>query len=250
MTSALVKEQGRLTWLQERFIRSGFDGFSDGEIIELLLSLVLPQHECKKQARHCLQRFGNLRGFLAASAEELTEVGLSPQSIVGIKLLRELPTEVLKQKIIQQPVYSSSKQVFDYLYYSMRDLKKEIFKVIYLNVRNQIIDTTDLFEGTLEDIPIRPRDIVEDALRHKAARLIFVHNHPSGDPTPSKRDLQLTRDLVFVGNILQIKVLDHIIIGANRYFSFADEKLISKFEDEFLDLRIKALIEKSRNYPR
>jgi DNA repair protein RadC len=195
-------------------------------------------------------RFANLRGLLAASAEELQQTGLTFQSICGIRLLHELPTEILRQKIIEQPVNTSSKEIFDYLYYSMRDLKKEVFKVIYLNVRNQIIDTADLFEGTLESIPIRPREIVEGAIHHNAAHLIFVHNHPSGDPAPSKSDKQLTRDLVFVGNILQIKVLDHIIIGSNRYFSFADEKLIEEYEDNFLNLRIKALVEKSKNYPR
>jgi DNA repair protein RadC len=164
--------------------------------------------------------------------------------------LHELPTEILRQRIIEQPVYTSSKEIFDYLYYSMRDLNKEVFKVIYLNCRNQITDTADLFEGTLESIPIRPREIIEGAINHNAAHLIFVHNHPSGDPAPSKRDEQLTRDLVFVGNILQIKVLDHIIIGGNRYFSFADEKLIEEYENNFLNLRIKALYEKSKHYPR
>jgi DNA repair protein RadC len=164
-----------------------------------------------------------------------------------IKLLHELPAEVLRLKIVEQPLYKSSKEIFDYLCYSMRDLKKEIFKVIYLNSRNQIIDTVDLFEGTLDSIPIRPREIVESAINHNATVLIFAHNHPSGDPTPSKSDKQLTRDLVFVGNILQIKVLDHIIIGGNRYFSFADEELIQKYEDNFLNLRIRALFEKNNH---
>jgi len=250
MASTVIGEQRRLTWLQERFLRSGFDGFSDEETIELLLSLVLPQREWKKQSRECVGRFANLRGLLAASAEELQQTGLTFHSICGIRLLHELPTEILRQKIIEQPVNTSSKEIFDYLYYSMRDLKREVFKVIYLNVRNQIIDTADLFEGTLESIPIRPREIVEGAIHHDAAHLIFVHNHPSGDPAPSKSDKQLTRDLVFVGNILQIRVLDHIIIGSNRYFSFADEKLIEEYEDNFLNLRIKALVEKSKNYPR
>jgi DNA repair protein RadC len=241
MSSGTSSGQRPLTPLQERFIRSGFEGFGEPEIIELLLSLVLPPRECKKRAKQCVEQFQNLRGFLAASAEELRQIGLSSYCICGIKLLHELPTEILKQKIIEQPVHKSSKQVFDYLYYSMCDLKKEVFKVIYLNNRNQIIDTADLFEGTLDSIPIHPREIVEGALNHNATCLIFAHNHPSGDPTPSKSDKQLTRDLVFVGNILQIKVLDHIIIGDNRYFSFADEGLIARYEDSFLNLRIRGM---------
>jgi DNA repair protein RadC len=248
MPSGSLLGQKALTPLQGRFIRSGFEGFSDEETIELLLSLVLPERERKKRAKECIEQFKNLRGFLAASRRELEQAGISPLTMFCIKLLHELPAEILKQKIIDQPVYKSPKEIFSYLCYSMRDLKKEVFKVIYLNSRHQIIDTVDLFEGTIESIPIRPREIVEGAFKHNATVLIFAHNHPSGDPTPSKSDKQLTRDLVFVGNILQIKVLDHIIIGGNRYFSFADEGLIEKYEDNFLNLKIRALFENSKNY--
>ncbi|MBE9483185.1 MAG: hypothetical protein IMY88_05835 [Chloroflexi bacterium] len=136
------------------------------------------------------------------------------------------------------------------LYYSMRDLKKEVFKAIYLNSRNQIIDTEDLFEGTLEGIPIRPREIVESVIKHNAAAVIFVHNHPSGDPTPSKSDTRFTRDLVFMGNIIEVKVLDHIIIGGNKYFSFADEGLIAKYEDNFLNLKIKGVFDSGAGHQR
>ncbi len=124
-----------------------------------------------------------------------------------------------------------------------------VTKVIYLNSRNQIIDTHTLFEGTLpESIPIRPREIVEGAIRCGTAAIIFVHNHPSGDPTPSKSDKQFTRDLVFVGEIIQIKVLDHIIIGGNRYFSFADEGLIRKYELDFLNFKIRRVSDSRASY--
>jgi len=235
--------QRSLTPLQERFIRTSWEGFTDGECIELVLSLVLPHRQSTQKAKECIERFGNLRGFVSASSEELQQAGIPPPCVYCIKLLRELPIEVLKEKIVERPIHKSSKEVFDYLYYSMRDLKKEVFKVIYLNKRNQIVDTIDLFEGTLDGIPIRPREIVESAIKYNAAALMFVHNHPSGDPTPSKSDKLLTRDLVFMGYILQIKVLDHIIIGENRYVSFADEGLIEKYEDSFLNLRIKSLFD-------
>lgn len=168
--------------------------------------------------------------------------------MVCIKLLHELPAEVLKGKITEQPIYKASKEVFDYLRYSMRDLEKEVFKIIYLNNQNQIIGTVDLFEGTLESIPIRPREIVESAIKYNATALIFAHNHPSGDPTPSRSDKQLTRDLVFIGMLLPIGVLDHIIIGGNRYFSFADAGLIQKYEDNFLNLKIRSVFESEAGY--
>jgi len=241
MRSNKLARQEPLTALQERFIRSGFEGLNDQEVIELLLSTVLPARECKRLARKGTERFRNVRGLLTASPEELKQTGIPPYGVFYIKLLHDLPTEVLKQRIIDQPVYKSSHEIFDYLYYSMRDLKNEVFKVIYLNNRGQIINTADLFQGTLDSIPIRPREIVENAIKNKAAALIFVHNHPAGDPSPSKSDKQLTRDLVFIGNILQIKVLDHIIIGDNTYFSFADEGLIQKYQDAFLNLRIRGV---------
>jgi DNA repair protein RadC len=237
-----------LTPLQERFIKSGLEGFSDQEILELVLSLYLLRRGCKRRAKELIEHFGTLRRFLNASTRELEQVGITANCIFCVRLLHELPTEILKQKLIEQPVHKSSKEVFDYLYYSMRDLKKEVFKILYLNSRNQIINTLDLFEGTLESIPIRPRDIVESVVKHEATRLIFVHNHPSGDPTPSKSDKQFTRDLVFIGMILQIKVLDHIIIGGNTYFSFADEGLIEKYEDSFLNMKIKGVFDIGVDY--
>jgi len=246
--SGVLARERRLTPLQERFVRSGFEGFGDQEIIELLLSLCSPRRECRKLAEECLERFKSLGGFLAASPQELERVGCTASCMFCIKLLHELPVEILKEKIIEQPFYKSSQEVFDYLYYSMRDLKKEVFKAIYLNSRNQIIDTDDLFEGMLETIPMRPREIAESALKHSATAIIFVHNHPSGDPTPSKSDKRFTRDLVFIGNIIQIKVLDHIIIGGNRYFSFADEGLIKKYEYNFLNLKIRGVFDSGASY--
>ena len=243
MSPDTLTRERSLTPLQERFIRSGLEAFSDRKIIELLLSLVLSPQECRKLAKEYLEHFRSLSGVLAASSQELERVGVTPACMFCIKFLYELPMEVLKQKIIEQPFYQSSQEVFDYLYYSLRDLKKEVFKAIYLNARNQIIDTVDLFEGTLESIPIRPREIIENVIKYSAAAVIFVHNHPSGDPTPSRSDKRFTRDLVFMGNIIEVKVLDHIIIGGNKYFSFADEGLIEKYEDNFLNLRIRGVFD-------
>jgi len=149
-----------------------------------------------------------------------------------------LPGELLRQNIIGKTTFPSSHEVFDYLYYSMQDLKKEVFKVIYLDNRNHIIEAADLFIGSADSAPVRPHEIVESAINTNATCLIFAHNQPSGDPAPSRNDRHLTRDLVFMGMLMQIKVLDHIVIGANKYYSFADKGLIQKYEDEFLNLKI------------
>lgn len=232
--------EGHRKRLREKFIRSGVAGFHDYEIVELLLSLGTPRKDCKQQAKEAIKRFKTLRGVLEASPEELQEIdGIGPHSAFGIKLVQEVAREFLKAKIIDRPIYKSSKEIFDYLYHSMRDLKKEVFKVIYLNSQNQIIDTADLFEGTVDSSVISPREVMEGAIKHNAVSLIFVHNHPSGNPEPSGNDKEVTRDLIYAGSIMRIRVLDHIIIGENRYFSFAGEGLLEEYELDFLNLKVK-----------
>jgi DNA repair protein RadC len=226
-----------LTPLMMRFAVSGLKDFTDPEIIELFLSLC-PYRRQKYPLSQIIKRFKNIRGLLTASSEELKKAGFDYRCIDYIKLFREIPKKVLEEKIKEEPIYKSPRDIFDYLYYSMRDLKKEVFKAIYLDSRNQIISTGDLFRGTLDKITINAREVVEFAVTNNARSLIFVHNHPSGDPTPSRADKKLTRDLVFIGSLLQIRVLDHIIIGENRYFSFAREGLIQDYETDFLSLRL------------
>ena len=140
---------------------------------------------------------------------------------------------------MDKPFYRSSQEVFDYLYHSMRDLNTEVFKVIFLDVQNQVIEVEDLFEGTLTASSVYPREIMKSAIKHNAASLIFAHNHPSGNPAPSESDEEITRDLLLAANIMQIEVLDHIIIGENKYFSFADDGLIEEFELNVMSLRRK-----------
>jgi DNA repair protein RadC len=226
--------------LREKFIKSGLTGFADYEVVELLLSLGTPRKDCKPLAKEAIKKFKTLRGVLSASMEELQQIkGIGPHSAFGIKLMQDVAREYLKEQIIDKPVFQSSQEIFDYLYHSMRDLKKEVFKVIYLTSQNQIIDTSDLFGGTVNSAAVVPRQIVEQALAHNAAALIFAHNHPTGVCEPSESDKDITRDLVFAAGTVQIKILDHLIIGNNRYYSFAGEGLISQYEMDFLGLKIK-----------
>ena len=230
--------QGHRKRLREKFIEGGLAGFHDYEIVELLLTLGSPRKDCKPQAKEAIKRFRTLRGVLEASHEELQEIdGIGPHSAFGIKLVQEVARKFLKEKIIDKPVFTSSQEIFDYLYHSMRGLRKKTFKVIYLNSQNQIIDTADLSRGTVNISVVHPREVIEGALKHNAVSLIFVHNHPSGNPKPSQSDKDVTRDLVYAGSIMQIKVLDHIIIGDNTYFSFAGEGLIDEYELGFLSLK-------------
>jgi len=233
--------------LRERFLKSGLGGFHDYEIVELLLSLGTPRWDCKPQAKEAIERFKTLGGVLEASPQELQQIkGIGPHNTVCLKLVHEVARKFLKEKIVDKPVYKSSQEIFDYLYHSMRDLRKEVFKVIYLNSQNQIIETIDLFKGTINSSAISRREVVESALKCGAASLIFVHNHPSGNPQPSPSDKELTRDLVYAGCVVQIKVLDHVIIGNNCYYSFASDGLIEEYELDFINLRARGTSEAKR----
>jgi DNA repair protein RadC len=239
--------EGHRKRLRERFLKSGLSGFQDYEIVELLLSLGTPRRDCKQAAKDALKQFKNLRGVLEASPEQLQEInGIGAHSAFGIKLMHEVAREFLKARMMEKPFYRSSQEVFDYLYHAMRGLKKEVFKVMYLTTQNQIIDTADLSQGTVNGSAVSPREIVEGAIRNNAAALIFVHNHPSGDPGPSTADKSITRELVQAGRIMHIKVLDHIIIGENRYFSFAGEGLIEEYDNEFLSQKLRSAAESRR----
>ncbi|MEA3442329.1 MAG: DNA repair protein RadC [Chloroflexota bacterium] len=224
--------------LRDKFLKSGLKGFHDYEVIEMLLTLATPRKDCKRAAKKAIEKFKSLPGVLEAPPHELQEIeGIGPVNVFGIKLIQQVAQEFLKEQILDKSYCKSSKEVFDYLYLSMRDLKKEVFKVIFLNAQNQVIQVEDLFEGTLDASAVYPREIVKNAIKHSAAALIFVHNHPAGNPEPSDNDKRMTRELVFAGNIMQIKVLDHVIIGDNRHFSFADAGLIEKYGQDFLSLK-------------
>ena len=239
--------RGHRKRLREKFLKSGLAAFHDYEIVELLLSLGTPRRDCKAPAKEAIKRFQTLRGVLEAPAAELQQIaGIGAASAFGIKLVQEVAREFLKARILEKPFYRSSQEVFDYLYHAMRDLKKETFKVIYLNSQNQIIDTVDISEGTVNGSSVAPREVIEGAIKSHGTALIFVHNHPSGNPEPSASDKSLTRELVYAGRIMQLRVLDHIIIGDNRFFSFAAEGLIEEYETDFLNLMLKGAAESRR----
>ncbi len=225
------RDQGHRERLREKFLKTGLIGFLDYEIVELLLTLGTPRRDCKQQAWEALKKFQSLRGVLEAPVEELLKIrGIGPNNIFGLKLSQEVSRRFLKDRMLNKPYCHSSKEVFEYLYQALRDLKREKFKVMFLDSKNQILEEKTVFEGTVDSSAVYPREIMKEALKCNASSLIFVHNHPSGDPEPSLSDREITKELVFAAGFMQLKVLDHIIIGNNRYFSFADEGLIDDYD--------------------
>jgi len=228
------KGEGHRQRLRERFLNAGLDGFQDYEVIELLLTLGTPRKDCKDMAKAALSRFKTLQGVMEASSHELCEVdGIGPKNALGLKLIKAVSDRYLEKKLINKSPVNNSKELFDYLYHSIRDKTREHFKIIFLDSKNRVISTETHSKGTLTASSVYPREVVDSALRHKAAALIFAHNHPSGDPKPSAEDIAITRQLVFSGKVMGITIHEHIIIGDNRYYSFADQGHIARMGREF-----------------
>ncbi|MFZ3047457.1 MAG: DNA repair protein RadC [Desulfatirhabdiaceae bacterium] len=223
------KGEGHRKRLREKFMESGLIAFRDDEVIELLLTLGTPRKDCKDVARDLMKQFKTFHHVLEAPVDELMNVsGIGPQNVFGIRLIRAVAERYLEKRLMNSVLIHNARELFDYLYMNMRDKTRESFLVIYLDAKNRIIELETLFEGTLTSTSIYPREVVTAALRHHAAAVIFAHNHPSGDPTPSPEDYAVTRQLIAACRIVSITVHEHIVIGNNRYFSFADQGYIAR----------------------
>ncbi len=219
--------------LRQKFLTYGLSAFTDEEVLEMLLTFGTPRRDCKPAAREALRCLGGLAQVLEAPLEELLKIkGIGPKNALALKFIHEVARRFLAQRLKDRPYFSSSKEVYEYLAHSMIDLKKEVFKVIYLDSRNHIIAVEELFQGTVNESIVYPREVMERALKHHASALVMAHNHPSGDPTPSPADIRLTKHLLLAARLLQIRILDHLIIAKGGYFSFADEGILSRLETE------------------
>lgn len=226
--------KGHRQRLRQRFLEGGLERFSDEEVVEFLLTLGTPRGDLKLPAREALKLFGSISGVLSAPMEKLTEIkGIGQKNALYLRLVHQVATRYLKDRAEGKAFFGTSRAVFDYLFHSMRDLKREVFKVLFLNRKNELIADEDVFYGSLTGSAVYAREIMTLALEKKAAGLVFVHNHPSGDPSPSREDQRLTKDLIWAARLLTIQVLDHIIIGHNTYYSFADEGIVKRFVREY-----------------
>jgi len=221
------KGAGHRKRLRDRFLQSGLDGFLDYEIIELLLTLGTPMKDCKQMAKEAIKMFGGLQGVLDASFEELQKIkGIGPSNAFGIKLFQAISEKYAREKMPKKVPLTSPQAVIGYLKEKIGREKKEHFVVLVLDSRNNLISINDVSVGTLNASLVHPREVFEPALKNLGAHVIIAHNHPSGDPKPSKEDVEVTKDLIAAGRILGVEVLDHIIITKSEYFSFKDEGLI------------------------
>ena len=219
--------QGHYARLRQRFLLAGIDGFLDYEVVELLLKLADNRRDQKITAKLLLNTFKSLRGVLEANPEQLKKIkGIGDANIFGLKLVQSVARRYLKEQIIGENYIQSSENVLDYLRHNLRDRGREVFLVVLLNGRNQVLDIVELFEGTLTTSAVYPREVIKLILEKDAAAVIFVHNHPSGNPNPSKDDQNLTQKLKAACSTIDVQLHDHLIIAGNDYTSMADKGMV------------------------
>jgi DNA repair protein RadC len=215
----------------------GPETLTNAELLAIFLRIGVKGKSAIGLAEDLLSRFGSLRGLYGAPIQELQAVpGLGPAKIAQFLAVIEMSKRYLSESFQDRPYVESSDDVLKLLYQEMRDLDQEVFKVILLNGQNHILKICDVTKGSLTAARVYPREVVKLALRHSAAALVVVHNHPSGLAKPSVDDERVTRDLVFACLLMGMKVHDHIVIGDNDKFSFADAGLIEQYAEE-LDAR-------------
>ena len=215
--------------LRERFLKSGFAGFAEHEVIELLLTLAIPRLDVKQQAKALLERFGSLRGILDAPLTELQSVkGIGEISAIYLKVIRESATQYLLEASEGAEVLSDPERLSNFWLMRIGHLKHEVFAVAYLDSAYRLLlnGVEMLQEGTIDRAAVYPRRVVEAALRHQAAALVLAHNHPNGNVEPSEQDKVVTRAVVLAAETISLRVVDHLIVSASGTFSFREAGLL------------------------
>lgn len=211
---------GHRARLRKRLIEGGADALLDHELIEYLLTLAIPRVDTKPLAKALLGEFGGVAELLTADAEALSRVkGMGDSSIAALKIAQAAALRLLRDKVKDRPVLASWQALLDYLRADMAHRTTERVRVLHLNSRNILIRDEAMAEGSIDQAAIHPREVIRRAIDLGSAAIILVHNHPSGDPAPSRADIALTRDIADAGKKLGISVHDHVVIGANGHSS-------------------------------
>lgn len=207
--------------LKDRFLKSGAEAMQDYELLEVLLFLAVPRRDVKPLAKDLIAKFGSFSEVISAEPARLREVkGLGENALIAFRLVREGAIKLSRDKIMGQPVIGSWQALLDYCKMALSYQKKEQFRILYLNRKNILIADELQQEGTIDHTPVYPREVIKRALELGASALILVHNHPSGDPTPSRDDIDMTKEIIEAGKKLDVLVHDHIIVGKGNYASF------------------------------
>jgi DNA repair protein RadC len=207
-------QAGHRERLRERAGAGGLGALPDYELLELYLFRTFPRGDVKPIAKDLLKRFGSLQATLAASPEELRQVkGVGEAAALDLKMLHEASLRTARAQVVRRPVISSWSALLAYVRTALAHEPREQFRVLFLDKKNQLIADEVMNQGTVDHAPVYPREIMRRALELSASAVILVHNHPSGDPTPSHADIEMTRQVVDAGRSLKIAVHDHLVVG-------------------------------------
>jgi DNA repair protein RadC len=214
---------------REKLLDKGAHALTDTELLAIILRIgnASTGESAIDHARQLLSRFGGLKGIDEAGASELSSVkGIGPAKIAQIKACLEIGRRLGNHRWQVGQALRSSEDVFRHFRDSLEKEKREMFYVVLLNNKNKKIRDVKISEGSLTASLVHPREVYNPVIRESAAAVIFVHNHPSGDPAPSQEDIEITRRLKEIGDVMGVRVLDHVVIGYDRYFSFSDKGML------------------------
>jgi len=207
--------------LRERFAEGGIEALADYELLELYLFRSIPRRDVKPMAKELISKFGSFAEVIAAPTERLTEVkGISEKIALDLKILKAAATKLGQESVLGRPVLSSWSALLDYCRAAMQFEGKEQFRVLFLDRKNRLIADEVLGRGTIDRAPVYPREIIKRALDHNSTAIILAHNHPSGDPTPSQSDIDMTKEIMQACKPIKVAVHDHLIIGRENIASF------------------------------
>ena len=207
--------------LRERFARAGVDGLQDYEVLELILFRAIPRRDVKPLAKDLLARFGGFAEVVAAPVERLMEVkGVSETVALEIKIVQAAALKLMQERVMKRTVLGNWNALLAYCRAAMADEQNEQFRILFLDKKNNLIADEVQQQGTVDHTPVYPREVVKRALELGASAIILAHNHPSGDPTPSRADVDMTNQIVRAAQTLGIAVHDHIVVGKTREASF------------------------------
>ncbi len=226
-TAVELGTDGHRARMRARLVSAGAEALADHEMLEMVLFLALPRRDTKPIARALLGRFGSFAGAIAAPVNDLRGVqGLGEAGTAALKLVQGAALRLLRAEVTDTPVLSNWDRLLEYLNAVLARERIEHFRVLFLDTRNRLLADEAQARGTVNHTPVYPREVVKRALELHATALILVHNHPSGDPTPSREDVAVTAEVKTAASTLSVTLRDHIIVGNGRWFSFRQHGLL------------------------
>ncbi|MCC3860622.1 RadC family protein [Pseudemcibacter aquimaris] len=213
--------------LKERFRKGGANALAEYELLELALMLAIPRRDVKPLAKTLLAEFGNYAEVISAPPERLKEIsGVGDNVVTTLKIVEASSQKLAQSKVLEKPVLSNWQALINYCSSEMAYKKNEQFRVLFLDRKNRLIADVKMQEGTIDHTPVYPREIIKKALELGSTAIILVHNHPSGDPTPSREDIEMTKKIMEAGKQLGVILHDHLIISKGGHSSFKSLDLI------------------------